>query len=847
LPEPVPEPAVLPEDAPRPPAGEPPPGLAFPDRLCRVLVPWLVARRRLVLILAAVATAVGTYFSVRLYSDLRSNVEELLPSDAPSVIAARTLGPKLHTVTQLAVVLEGNDGDAIARLADAIAERVRLLPHDLVESIDYRIDQQVGFLKRFGSLYLSVEDIRTIQARLDARIAWEKRNANPLLHLLDDEEETEPPPPLDFSDLEKKYGAPASLVDQFRNGYFQTPDGRLLVLLIRPPQAASGYDNNKRLLDRVRAEIEALQPRTYDPSVVVGFDGEVTDFVEEQEALVKDLASSTVVVLLLTLTVLWIFFRRWTAILSIAGALAVGCALTFGLAWFLVGHLNANTAFLGSIVVGNGINVSIIVTARFLEARRRGVPMDPAIRTAWRDTFAATFVAAFAAGLSYLSLSVTGFRGFNQFGIIGGLGMAMCWVTAYLLLPPLLVALDSRSKRKAPPPHRPVMGNLVCAILSRGARPTLVISALLSIGAVVAIASYRDDPIEYDLSKLRTAESERSGSMFWGKKVDIVFRAYLTPILVWARTPEELQKVVAAIDARRRDLGNDDPIREIRDLQTVVPPNQQEKLPLLQRLRETLSDSRLKLLDPEVRRKAEMLRPPADLRTFTIADVPRQVALPLTERDGTVGRVALVFPRTVGSLESRTLRQMTELIRGSIQSVGADAHAVGQSLLFDDIATAIWRDGPKATVVALVLVCLLVALVFRRFGTSSEVIGALLLGILWVVGAAAAARVKVNFLNFVALPITFGIGADYAVNIVQRHNLDGPGSLGRVLRETGGAVALCSMTTVIGYASLLVADNRALSGFGLLASLGELACLLAALLTLPAYLLVRSGAERLDP
>ena len=833
-------------DAPR--AAAPPVGERGPDtpppHWSEAVVDWLVRRRRVVMISALLASLAGVWFSVKLYADLRSNLEELLPSSAPSVLAARTLGPRLHSVTQLSVVLEGKDGDALERLADALAARLRRLPPELVSSVEYKTDEQIEFLKRYGGLYLAPEDIRTIQERLDLRIAWEKEKANPLLHLLDEDEPAAPPPPLDFSDIERKYGGGASgLLDQFRNGYFQTPDGRVLVLLVRPPEATTGYEANKALLDRVRAEVAQVQPRTYDPSVVVGYAGEVMDLVEEQEALVADLASSTVVVLVLVLLVLWIFFRRWTAILSISGALAAGCALTFGASYFLVGHLNANTAFLGSIVVGNGINVSIIITARFLEERRLGTPMGRAIHLAWRETFAATFVASFAASLSYFSLSVTAFRGFNQFGIIGGVGMALCWMTAYLLMPPLLVALDRRSKRAAPPPHRPVLGNLVCGLLSRHLVATRVVSVLLAALAVAAIVTYRHDPIEYDLTKLRAARSERSGSIYWGGKVDQVFRAYLTPIVLWAETPAELDRVVGALEDRRRALGEKDPIREVRTLGDVVPPRQEEKIPLLRRLRATLTDARLALLEPKLREKVLLYRPPPDLKPFGLKDLPRQVTLPLTERDGTAGRVALVFPRSLGVLESRKLHQITELIRGSIGDTGSRAQAVGQSLLFQDIAEAIWRDGPRATAVAFVLVCALVAVVFRRLRPTGLVVGALVLGVLWLVGAAAAARAKINFLNFVALPITFGIGADYAVNIVQRYRVEGTGTLGRVLRETGGAVALCSVTTIIGYASLLIADNRALRGFGLLASLGEVACLTAALLTLPAFMVTRRSGE----
>jgi predicted RND superfamily exporter protein len=116
------------------------------------------------------------------------------------------------------------------------------------------------------------------------------------------------------------------------------------------------------------------------------------------------------------------------------------------------------------------------------------------------------------------------------------------------------------------------------------------------------------------------------------------------------------------------------------------------------------------------------------------------------------------------------------------------------------------------------------------------VLGGLLVGFAGLLGVAAAAGVRGNFLNFVVLPITFGIGVDYAVNIVQRQRQEPGASIVRLLRETGGAVALCSATTVIGYGSLFVADNQALAGFGLLAALGEVTCLLAALVVLPAWL-----------
>jgi hypothetical protein len=109
-------------------------------------------------------------------------------------------------------------------------------------------------------------------------------------------------------------------------------------------------------------------------------------------------------------------------------------------------------------------------------------------------------------------------------------------------------------------------------------------------------------------------------------------------------------------------------------------------------------------------------------------------------------------------------------------------------------------------------------------------------------GAGAAIGLKLNFLNFVALPVTLGIGVDYAVNVFARLVREPAENRARALAETGSAVALCSSTTIIGYSSLLIASNGALRSFGKLADLGELGCLLAALLVVP--MATRSEAPR---
>ncbi len=160
----------------------------------------------------------------------------------------------------------------------------------------------------------------------------------------------------------------------------------------------------------------------------------------------------------------------------------------------------------------------------------------------------------------------------------------------------------------------------------------------------------------------------------------------------------------------------------------------------------------------------------------------------------------------------------------------------GQLPISADMSHAIVQDGPRATLFAFLAVVALVIILFRNFKTIALCLTALLLGVIWMAGGMLGFQIKINFLNFVALPITFGIGVDYGVNIFHRYKEEGRGSILNVVRNTGGAVLLASCTTVIGYSSLLIAGNQAFVSFGKLAVLGELTCVTAAVIALPSVL-----------
>ena len=160
----------------------------------------------------------------------------------------------------------------------------------------------------------------------------------------------------------------------------------------------------------------------------------------------------------------------------------------------------------------------------------------------------------------------------------------------------------------------------------------------------------------------------------------------------------------------------------------------------------------------------------------------------------------------------------------------------GNAFVQHDIVQSVNRDGPRASLVAAVGAAIVVVLILGATRQAAVTLLCGASGVFLLLSAASLLGIRINFLDFVALPITIGIGIDYSVNIAARHRSEGRGSAARILAAAGPAVALCSFTTVVGYASLLFSANQGIRSFGLAALIGEVTCIGAAIALAPALL-----------
>ena len=92
-----------------------------------------------------------------------------------------------------------------------------------------------------------------------------------------------------------------------------------------------------------------------------------------------------------------------------------------------------------------------------------------------------------------------------------------------------------------------------------------------------------------------------------------------------------------------------------------------------------------------------------------------------------------------------------------------------------------------------------------------------------------------------------GIGVDYGVHMIHRYREFSSRSAERLqvgLVETGKAITLAALSTIVGFGSLSRSHYPGLSSMGLVAILGAISTCLVAITVLPAFLTWRDQSRK---
>lgn len=140
-----------------------------------------------------------------------------------------------------------------------------------------------------------------------------------------------------------------------------------------------------------------------------------------------------------------------------------------------------------------------------------------------------------------------------------------------------------------------------------------------------------------------------------------------------------------------------------------------------------------------------------------------------------------------------------------------------------------------------VAAALAVTAVFDAAGCFVSVMAMLplALGMSQLLGVMGWLDIPLNPANMIVLPLILGIGIDNGVHVM--HDFRRQRGPYRISRSTAGAVLVTSLTTMVGFGSLMIASHRGLQSLGRVLTIGMSCCLVSSLVILPAILTWLTG------
>lgn len=765
-----------------------------------------------VLLAFVVIGSAGGYLSSRLI--FRGSFVELLPESAREVKDLGIVSEKAGGDGYLVVQVKGAPPETLQAYAHAVSPKLEALKE--VRYVEYRYD--IDFFKDRALLLLPVEKLRALHADLSARIQYEKQQANPLfVDLLDD-----PPPTLE--EIEKRYSGDAP-----QGEFIRSQDGQELYLFIKPSGTAADLTFTHALLEKVTATLEAEEPAF--AGVQTDTTGAYRIRIEEDLAMKSDLGFASLLSAVIAIGLILLGTRRASGLLVVGAPVMIGIAITFAVAQLTIGHLNVVTGFLVAILIGLGIEYGVHLAMRYWEERRL-LPAEEAMAAAVAGTFKGALTSAGTNAAAFFVLLFAQFRAFAQFGFIAGVGILLTVLAAYAV-GPAIVAVAERIR-----PMKPLPEERAAALRARAYRrwPSSVIGGMATGVLVFAAYSAYVAPqlgFESDLRKLKGASPATVLDEHVSKQIGV----QITPAILLVDNLKHAGRVRQLIDQVKAKHGDQTSFHKSASLEDLVPTDVPGRLAELARLRGLLTDLPASIREGASGEKLAQFERLLDVQPWSAEEVPLTLRRRFLALDGE-GTFVLLFPR-YGNYDTEHLRLWADQIHEVLSlanAEGIEVHALDGNLIAARVFAMVKADGPYILWSAALVVFVMIVLSLRSVRKAVLVAAPLFLGMLCLAGGMKLFDVNLNFINAVVLPNLLAIAVDNSIHLFHRYEEEGPGSLGHVLRHTGWAAIVATLSNAAGYAALLTAGHGGLRSIGQLAVLGVFCTFMGTTVFFPALL-----------
>jgi hypothetical protein len=604
-----------------------------------------------------------------------------------------------------------------------------------------------------------------------------------------------------------------------------SPDGQAALLVAMPAISPADTEQARQLLRSVK------QLGTDDQGLSIGLTGGFAIAVQQKSLMKQDFLGCLLGSAVLVTALFLITYRRLTVLAFVLLPLGVGLQLAMGVMALLWGQVHLISLAFAAVVLGLGIDFAIHLYDRYVLERGRGSPPEQSVSLAVLRTGKAVALGGLTTLSAFAVLTVTNSPVLQQIGWLVSLGLLFCLGTILLALPAwLLVSQRFPWGRSVPRLRRLGLTRPAAWIEARpGFALLLALTVLVLAGLGLPKLRFQTDLASLHPKGIEALSVQQDIQSHFGRPGDTV-------LLLWpADSPGQLRDREGLAVRGLEELSQSGAIRQWTSLSTFtgLQPSQPVEIdpsrldPVLDSFGFSLSDF------PATER---FLQAVAQDETTALPGCRDGLNLPeilqrfvACTKDGRL--LGLAWVQTAGPEATSRLNQAVSGLDG-IRSLELDA------------SLAMARDRIKGDVLStagLAGLCILALLwlYFRRLRLVWLALVPTGLGLAATFGLMGHLGLSINPVNFVLLPILLGIGLDDGIHLINR--FQECGDLRATLTSTGRSIFMTTLTTSLGFGSLVLAQYHVLTQMGLLAIIGVISAFFFTLTGL-APLLSRTAA-----
>ncbi|MBZ0112316.1 MAG: MMPL family transporter [Thermoanaerobaculia bacterium] len=809
-----------------------------------------------------------------------TDVTNLLPSDDETVDTFRRSMEEFGSIDLLLVAVRIPEGVPIGPYETFVGRLAGELEQlDEIEYVDYKLGTPEelieAFLPRFflfldehgrerAADRLSDQGVVERARELKRLIATPQAMALKSLLLMD---------PMGVSEifLESVGLSSGAIAVDLSSGYYLSRDQRMMLVLAKPIKPAQDIDFDIELVaacDAVSARVISTWPEIAGidppPAPEVALGGGYLTALDDASLIKGDIVGNAVTSMAVVLALFLWAFRRLSPLFYAFVPLTCGIILTFGFAALAMGSLSSATSGVAALLIGLAIDFVIVSYGRYVEERRAGSTVEESIVRMSGSSGRAVVVGGITSAATFYAFLVTDFRGLEQMGLLAGTGILLCMASVLLLLPAMLVWGENRHAKLDSTPNLYLHGFGTSQLMRWCyTRPRLT----LALGAIVTIVlgwQATELRFEHNMRDMRAPDNRGiqvldEVSSHFGSGFE-----FMSLMVEGESLSEVLEAVDAAAKGARR-LVEEGVLDGYEALTSIVPPLSQQEasiawlqeleaeglgaVPVRERIEGALTDAGLR---PEpFGTGLDLLQQAMELRQpITVQDLERG---PQSERlvaryirrteTGWVSVVKLFPP------PKEWKRQPPPPVVELAESLGPQVKLTGVNVLSEHLRGKVRWQAVFAALLGLLLVAILLWIDFRHLGDTFLSLAPLAVGVVWMLGLMHVFGLVVNLFNIFVTTMIIGIGVDYGIHALHRFREcrdRGHEALMEGLLETGKAVVLASLSTVVGFGSMSLSNYPGLRSVGWVAILGALATAFVSITLLPAYFSLSLKRTRSD-